>query len=302
MLKRKKDVADLSFFHFKIDKFMSQKAKFHGCHVDFGRTCPLSGKIRHLSRLECELPAMDRNNELTQHLIAKPAMTQPLLSLNMPGVDELFPGFAPGDFAVLYGSPSVISLTSLLCIRAQLPPQLGGLGSNVVFIDGGNTFRLYKIARLAQLHQLDPREVLERVFISRAFTAYQLTSLILDKLEENVKKYDAKVVVISDIAGFFLDNDVAAEEAQSVYSQIVTYLESFAQKHQIVVVATYLPYQESRRNGLLQELTRARANTVLAFSKTAYTRKVTLEKHPFFMLGTAETPSRNLTLTDFMGA
>ena len=68
-------------------------------------------------------------------------MAQPLFSLNMPGVDELFPGFAPGDFAVLYGSPSVISLTSLLCIRAQLPVQLGGLGSNVVFIDGGNTFR-----------------------------------------------------------------------------------------------------------------------------------------------------------------
>jgi len=234
--------------------------------------------------------------------MAKPAMAQPLFSLNMPGVDELFPGFAPGDFAVLYGSPSVISLTSLLCIRAQLPAQLGGLGSNVVFIDGGNTFRLYKIARLAQLHQLNPREVLERIFISRAFTAYQLTSLILDKLEETVKQYDAKLVVISDIAGFFLDNDVAHEEAQKIYSQIVSYLSSFARKHQIVVVATYLPYSDSRRNILLQEITCAKANTVLSFSKTMYTREINLEKHPSFMLGTAELPSENLTLTDFMGA
>ncbi|MGZ3847434.1 MAG: hypothetical protein ACXVBH_15335, partial [Flavisolibacter sp.] len=128
-------------------------------------------------------------------------MDQPLLSLNMPGVDELFPGFAPGDFAVLYGSPSVISLTSLLCIRAQLPTQLGGLGSNVVFVDGGNTFRLYKISRLAQLHDLNPRQVLGRIFISRAFTAYQLTSLILDKLEDTIKKYDAKLIVVSDVAG-----------------------------------------------------------------------------------------------------
>ncbi|MGA2680349.1 MAG: hypothetical protein ABSF44_00950 [Candidatus Bathyarchaeia archaeon] len=239
---------------------------------------------------------------MMQNLMTKPAMAQPLLSLNMPSVDELFPGFAPGDFAVLYGSPSVISLTSLLCIRAQLPAQLGGLGSNVVFVDGGNTFRLYKIARLAQLHQLDPREVLGRIFISRAFTAYQLTSLILDKLEETVKKYDAKLVVISDIAGFFLDNDVAHEEAQRIYSQIVSYLSSFARKHRIVVVATYLPFSDSRRNTLLQEITCARANTVLSFSKTTYTREVTLEKHPSFVLGTAELPSENLTLTDFMGA
>jgi len=229
-------------------------------------------------------------------------MAQPLFSLNMPGVDELFPGFAPGDFAVLYGSPSVISLTSLLCIRAQLPVQLGGLGSNVVFIDGGNTFRLYKIARLAQLHQLNPREVLEHIFISRAFTAYQLTSLILDKLEETIKNCNAKLVVISDIAGFFLDNDIPHEEAQRIYSQIISYLSSFARKHQIILIATYLPYSGNKRNSLLQEMTCARANTVLSFSKTEYTREVTLEKHPFFVLGTAELPSENLTLTDFMGA
>ncbi|HYA77503.1 MAG TPA: hypothetical protein VEF91_02180 [Verrucomicrobiae bacterium] len=239
---------------------------------------------------------------MTQNLVARPIMAQPLFSLNMPSVDELFPGFAPGDFAVLYGSPSVISMTSLLCIRAQLPKQLGGLGSNVVFIDGGNTFRLYKIARLAQLHQLNPRQVLERVFIARAFTAYQLTSLILDKLEETIKNCDAKLVVISDIAGFFLDSDIPNEEAQKVYSQVVSYLSSFAKRHQIILIATYLPYSGNRRNSLLQEVTCSKANTVLSFSKTTYTREVTLEKHPFFVLGTAELPSENLTLTDFMGA
>jgi Rad51 len=239
---------------------------------------------------------------MSQNLIVKPTMAQPYFSLNMPDVDELFPGFTPGDFAVLYGSRSVISLTSLLCIRAQLPAQLGGLGSNVVFIDGGNTFRLYKITRLAQLHHLNPRQALEHIFISRAFTAYQLTSLILDKLEETVQKYNAKLVVISDIAGFFLDNDIPSEEAQKVYSQVINYLSSFAKKHQIILIATCLPDSENMRSSLLQEITCSKAKTVLYFSKTAYTREITLEKHPSFVLGTAELPSDNLKLTDFMGA
>ncbi|MCW3995978.1 MAG: hypothetical protein NWE98_07515 [Candidatus Bathyarchaeota archaeon] len=237
---------------------------------------------------------------MTQNMIGKPTIIQPLFSLNMPGVDDLFPGFAPGDFAVLYGSPSIISLTSLLCVRAQLPAQLGGLGSNVIFIDGGNTFRLYNIARLAQLHQLNPRETLERILISRAFTAYQLTSLIMEKLEETIKQYNAKLVVISDIAGLFLDNDIPNEEAERVYSQIVSYLANFAKKHQTIVVATYLPYENSKRNTVLHGMTRAKANAVLCFSKTKYTKEVALEKHPFFVLGTAELPSENLTLTDFM--
>lgn len=218
----------------------------------------------------------------------------------MPGVDELFPGFVPGDFSVLYGSPSVISLTSLLCVRSQLPVQLGGLGSNVVFIDGGNTFRLYHIARLAQLHHLNPKETLERVFISRAFTAYQLTSLIMEKLEESIKVYNAKIVIISDIAGAFLDSDVPLEEAQNVYNQILSYLSNFAKKYKIIVIATYLPYERSRRNSSLQEMTFTKADVLLEFTKTPYTREVSLEKHPFLMLGTAELPSENLTLTDFM--
>src|SRR3990170_2678343 len=116
----------------------------------------------------------------------------------MRNINELFPGFTLGDFALLYGSHAVSSLASLLCVRAQLPPQLGGLGSNVIFIDGGNTFRLYHVARIAQLHRLNPKEVLERIYISRAFTAYQMTALLMEKLTETVKAYDAKLVVVSD--------------------------------------------------------------------------------------------------------
>ncbi len=124
--------------------------------------------------------------------------------------------------------------------------------------------------------------MLERIFISRAFTAYQLTSLILDKLEETIKNCNAKLVVISDIAGFFLDNDIPHEEAQRVYSQIVSYLSSFAKKHQIILIATYLPYSDNKRNSLLQEITCARANTVLSFSKTDVYARSNIREAPIF--------------------
>lgn len=243
---------------------------------------------------------------MTQKLLIKPTITatQPRpearLTLNMPDIDQLVPGFKPGDFAALYGSPSLISLAARVCVRAQIPTQLGGLSSNVVFIDGGNTFRLYKTARIAQMHGLDPRKVLERIFISRAFTAYQLTSIIMEKLEETVKKYNSKIVVISDIAGFFLDEDIPAEEAQKVYSQILNYLASFAKKHQIILITTYLPHNISKRNTALKEITIAKANIVLSFSKTPYTSEVELEKHPSYMLGVADFPSENPTLMDFI--
>lgn len=233
-------------------------------------------------------------------LEVRPARAQSLLSLNMPSVDNLFPGFAPGDFAVLYGSPSVTSFTSLLCIRAQLPVQLGGLDGNVVFIDCGNTFTPNSIARLAQINHLNPIKARKRVFNFGAFTAYQLTSLIMEKLEKKIITCNAKLIIISDIAGLFLDDNISKEEAQRVYSQIVNCLSNLAKKHQIIVVATHLPHEDNIRNSALREITSAKATTVLSYFKTLYTQELNLEKHPTYILGTAEPPSENTTLTSFM--
>jgi Rad51 len=240
--------------------------------------------------------------KLSQNLIVKTTPSPALLSLNMRNISQLFPGFQTGDFALLRGSNAVQSLATLLSIRAQLPTQLGGLASNVIFIDGANTFRLYQTTRLARLCQLDPKQVLDRIYISRAFTAYQMTELILQKLEEAVKNCNAKLVIISDIAAMFLDKDVEEEEAKRIYSQITTRLSNFALETQTIVIATYPPHFDSNRNNYLQAVTSGRANVVIALRQTKYDREVILEKHPTFTCGSAELPSEILPLTAFMEA
>jgi hypothetical protein len=213
----------------------------------------------------------------------------------------VFPGFAKGDLALLYGTSTILPLSSLLCVRAQLPNQLGGLGTNVVFVDGGNSFRLYQVSRIAQIHQLGPRQVLKRVYISRAFTAHQLTSIVFERLKDTVDRFNAKLVVISDIAGLYLDKDVQAEEAKRVFSQLVAYLSMFAEENQVIIIATYSPHHRSRRNSFLHALVCGRANVVISIRPSKYGQEFVLEKHPCFTLGCAEFPSENLTLNEFIG-
>ena len=240
---------------------------------------------------------------MSQNIFVKPRLSQPepVFPLSIRGVKEVFPGFALGDFAVLQGS-SVLSLASLLCVKAQLPMQLGGLQSNVIFIDGGNTFRLYQIAQLAQIHHLDPKKVLDNIYISRAFTAYQTAALIKDQLKETIQKYNAKLVIISDIAGFFLDKDVAEEEAQRIFSQVTTHLSNFAQESQTIVLAIYPQHLDTERNSILHTQTCSKANVVLSIKRTSHSRQFILEKHPYFSSGTAEVQSEDLTLLDFAEA
>ncbi len=226
--------------------------------------------------------------------------TKPLLSLNIRKIDQLFSGFSEGDFAVIQGSSSATSITSLLCVRGQLPKQLGGLNSKVLFIDGGNTFDVYQISQLAKAHHLNPTQILNNIYISRAFTAYQVTALIMQKLKATIKKTDAKLVIVSDISGFFLDTDLPDDEAQRVFTQVLTYLSNFARENKIVLVTTYLPHKNDRRNTYLHNSALAKANVVLSLQRTNYGRAVSLEKHPNLRLGSVEFPSNYPTLMDFM--
>jgi hypothetical protein len=218
----------------------------------------------------------------------------------MPNIDNLFSGLAAGDLAVLYGISAVLPLSSLLCVRAQLPNQLGGLGTDVIFVDGGNTFRLYQVSRIAQLHQLDPKQVLKRIYIPRAFTAHQMTSIIFERLKETIDKFNAKLIVISDIAGLYLDKDIPTEEAKRVFSHFTAYLSRFAEENQLIILAIYPPHYHSRRNTFLHALTCGRANVVISIRPSKYGQKLVLEKHPRLMLGCAEFPSKDLTLTEFL--
>ena len=239
---------------------------------------------------------------MSSRALVKGIPSHSCLSFNIENIDDLFPSFALGDFAVFHGSDAVSPLSMLLCVRAQLPYQLGGLETNVVFVDGKNTFRLYDVSCIAQLHKLDPTEVLERIFISRAFTAYQMTALVLDRLQNAVEKYDSKLVIISDIAGLYLDKDMPKREAKDVFNQLTVYLSNFARENHVIVFATYLPHYPSKRNIFFKAVVCGRANVVASITQSKRGQQFVLEKHPFYRLGRINFPSENLTLTKFLEA
>jgi hypothetical protein len=233
---------------------------------------------------------------MQQKLILKSSLAQRTatrFTFGIPNVDALFPGFKPGDFAVVYGPQQITPIISNLCVRAQMPTELGGLESNVVFIDAANSSSLSTIIQAAENQHINIKEALQKLTNIRAYTAYKLTSVIMEKLEEAITLSDAKLVVISDIVGTFLNDNVDDQEAKTVYSQILSTLSNIAKKHQIIIVATILPHESNRRNSIMQEITNAKAGIVARFTRTPYTSEFELEKHPSYMLGVADLTENN---------
>jgi len=225
-----------------------------------------------------------------------------VLALGIPKIDEVFPGFQSGDFAVLFGRPLCTMLSFLLSVRCQLPLRKGGLNSRVVYIDGGNTFDPYAVSAVAQEYGLEPRSVLEKILISRAFTAYQLTALVFEKLKEALKRYRSKLVVVSDITGLFLDRDVPKTEGRDIFMKMTQYLSEVASRRRAVVVASYIPRPYSGRNLFLESVLLSRASIVITFKESRSGFKFALEDHPAVESFAIDIPSNSVTIDTFTEA
>jgi hypothetical protein len=129
-----------------------------------------------------------------------------------------------------------------------------------------------------------------------------MTSIILEKLEETVERFGAKVVILSDFAGLYLDKDIQANESREVFAQVAAYLSRFAEQTSTIVLATCLPHYYSRLNAFLHAVACGRSNVTIAIVKkpgSRFAQQFVLEKHQLFRLGSADFPSENLTLSDF---
>ncbi len=176
-----------------------------------------------------------------------------------------------GYFIVLRGPHTAYTVPEI-CVKAQLPKDEDGLETSVIFIDGGNIFNPYLIADLSRQYNISIGQILQGIKVSRAFTCYQLASLICEKLPKALKTYNSKLTIISDI--FSLFNEIESEKATRMFNHITHFLSKLVKKEDIIVITTCLrhPYEP-----ILESYLTSRADTVLDVQEV--TKKVTLENY-----------------------
>jgi len=201
------------------------------------------------------------------------------LSLGLPTLSDVFPGFELGDFVVLQGN-AASWMSFALSVRAQLPREHGGLDSSTVFVDGRNSFSPYEVAETARDYGLDCKAALEHVYVSRAFTAYQLSSLILEKLYSVLKKTRARLLIISDITSLFLDRDIPKTEGRELFMKVCSKLSAMASEKQAIVVATYLPEERSRQSVFFEAVLFGKSDILIKLKRRGQVLSVALEDHP----------------------
>ena len=113
---------------------------------------------------------------------------------------------------------------------------LGDPGAEVVYVDGCVSMNPNRIARLCRRHGCDVRDVLARIGVSRAFTAYQLNTLLEHMLEDELP--GASLLVIQGMKCLYRDDDVRPEEAAALLKRAFSRVRELVRRHGPVTVVT----------------------------------------------------------------
>lgn len=165
-------------------------------------------------------------------------------------IDRLIGGLKAGSFITFFGSSCCLTLAERLCLRAQLAESSGLDNPTAVWLDAGNSFDLYLFTSLAREHGIDMRRALEKIIISRAFTIYQLHSLVKQSLPEILDTYNSKFVVISNIFDMFTDGDVKSKEAQLILVDIRRAIQEMCREKGVVIFVTAWTINEHLKHHL----------------------------------------------------
>ena len=111
---------------------------------------------------------------------------------------------------------------------------------SIIFVDTENTFKANRIHQIAELKNLDPEDILKRIYHCNIYSSEQLEVLI-DDLPKFIEQYNARLVIIDSIISLhraeFSERGTLVERQQRL-GKMLNKLRRYAEIYNIAVVIT----------------------------------------------------------------
>ena len=91
----------------------------------------------------------------------------------------------------------------------------------MTLVDAAQAFDPYLVARMSRYRELDPRALLERIRLSRAFTCHQLVTLLCETLPATGP---GEPLFVLGPCALFYDDQVALTERRNLFKQVAASL------------------------------------------------------------------------------
>jgi len=119
-------------------------------------------------------------------------------------------------------------------ISSYVAGWLAGKGMGVIVLDGANRFNAYTVSSFARRALIPPEKLLKSIRIARAFTCYQMATLMGEQLTSLLKREGTTellqkpwVILLGPLTTF-LDEDVPEREVRPLFERSLKKIEEMA--------------------------------------------------------------------------
>ena len=214
------------------------------------------------------------------HTADKLMNTRIQVSTGVPALDELLGGgLESGLMHLFYGDRSLHNDLLHIAVHAQLPKDQSGISSPTIMIDSANIIKVDKIRDYAYEYELEPEEVMDRIYISRAFNASQTYDLVMTQLEQFFDRVPAKLLIVAGLPDLYVKEGLTGEGAQQL-THMATKLMTLTLKRGIVTLVSAPLSEKSRRIPAGGKALTSCAQVHVRVSESKSHVRYTLTKHP----------------------
>ena len=183
-------------------------------------------------------------------------MTSPTVPVPYTTLVRQFRAAPPGKLYCMHGDAGVFRLSLYMAAQGLLN------GIPITLVDGTNRFDAYYIAEFARAcaaqdhgRNVTPQQMLDNIFIARAFTCYQMEATITERLAPFVRSKGSPVVIIFGLLDTFYDEQAPLFEVKAGLQRVITALNDL--KHQqvsLLLASRDITLEVPERNTLFPRL------------------------------------------------
>lgn len=188
----------------------------------------------------------------------------------------------------------LFDFVSLLCVQEIMRYDLP-----VVFLDGGNSIDPFVLTNLAKRVGMDGEYVLSRVHVSRPFTAYQMSTLIEERLEDCIQESGAGMLVVSCFPALYLDEDLWWPEALELIRRGFSRVKEMTESWNTITLVTNYKLRNMHRKSALRRLLYTEPDKIVRFENGDRCLRIVLPKQGTWMSYTPVAHNQT-TLTEYM--
>jgi len=151
-------------------------------------------------------------------------------------------GFQTGKLTEVYGpfKSGKTALAHTISVTVQLPEKKGGINGSVAYVDTENTFSKEKIKRIAKRFELNPKDVLSKIFHARIYSSDHQAQMI-QKAETLCKTRGVRLIIIDSLMALLRAEYIGIGKLaprQAVLNNMIHGLSRIAETYNCAVLLT----------------------------------------------------------------